>query len=431
MMAAWIVLLLAQDPAAAGAAYRDGLHAFERGRPDVAAAKFQLALEHLDEETPALYFRDREGRHRLAYYPRYMLARALLAQERVPEAVVHLERSQHPGAEAALRDALARLDPSAPAESPVRAALRRRVEELCEAGRFEDALRTADADPALSDRVRVRRAQAVEPRARALAEALERLEDLDPLRQPEAIADLLRPARVPPSMQALPDPPLRWARRFGELVEREAPRLRRAATLPVEQSLATAAAFGASAKEARDAGCPRGVLAAIRAAHAVRLARLEAPSTTEAEARVLLDAAEASVRDATALGVPERDVRAFAERVAARRRGNEALSVELARAREAAEALEDPARMADPAALADAASRIEAIGPVPDAVRARLAVRRALLEASRLFLEGETDAAVAARCGPAIAEALALDPAAAEAFEGLSPRLRALQPAAK
>ncbi|HYF55392.1 MAG TPA: hypothetical protein VEA41_14135, partial [Salinarimonas sp.] len=131
------------------------------------------------------------------------------------------------------------------------------------------------------------------------------------------------------------------------------------------------------------------------------------------------------------LGLPEGDVRAFADRVSQRRRRSEALRVELGRARDAAAALEDPARMADPDALAEAAAAVEALGPVPASVRARLTVQRALLEASRLFLEGETDAAVAARCGPLIAEALALDPTAAEAFEGLSPRLRALRPAAK
>jgi Flp pilus assembly protein TadD len=62
-------LALGDDAAVAGAAYREAQDALRLGRCEDAVAKLQEALRAEPKETEKLLYRDREGRHREAYYP--------------------------------------------------------------------------------------------------------------------------------------------------------------------------------------------------------------------------------------------------------------------------------------------------------------------------------------------------------------------------
>lgn len=445
------ILVLAQDPARAGAAYLDGLAALQEGRADAAAARFQEALRHLPEEDPRLQYRDREGRHSVAYHPRFQLARARRAQaeaegapaeDLLAEAVVHLGLSRHPDAPALAEDVRARLERARAARTAaedaaaVRTAVRARIDALCRERRFEDALAAARGvlDPreqaGLAARVEERRREVIDGHRRGLRAALEGLADLDPVAKADALPGLLEPGRVPAAVQASPPPELAWLGRFAELVERRRAQIRGAADLPAAEAVALADALEAAAAEAPE---PAGARAARAVARAVLRARLEARPAGELPA--LLAAAEGW--SAARRGEREEDVAAWRERVGAVRAEVEARGRREAQARaalaEARAVLEDPERMSDEAALEAAA---EAVGRLDEVLRgqeldgglrAALVLEAGVLRAARGCLKGEPEEAVVRRAGPALERAWRLDAAVVEGRRGsLSPRLAAL-----
>src|SRR5207247_1911259 len=137
---------------------------FEEKKYEEAAKAFEEALRHEPGESPSLKYRDTEGRHRHAYYPHYELALARLGQaqaeaspyvkrERLQSAVQSLSQTSHSegssrlaGARTQLEElekAIAELEASTP--PPELAQIRTKVDRLCEAQNYEEALRELEA----------------------------------------------------------------------------------------------------------------------------------------------------------------------------------------------------------------------------------------------------------------------------------------------
>ncbi len=337
-LAVAVLLALKGDPAPAGAAYARGVQLLEERKFEEAAAAFEEALRHEAEESPVLRYRDAAGRHRHAYYPHYLLARARAAQakaeagpyvrrERLEAAVRHLGLTIHPDGPAllgetaqaleALRKAIAEAE--ATAVPPEVAQLRARVDRHCEASNFEEAFREIEAGAELLRRhgkiraeilasARSRQQAALKNYETILVSRLDSISRTDPTVEAEVVLPLLKPARVPPEITKDPAPRFRWLLEFCDLYEKELERVRGAASLDLERLLPSAEAFDGLAARALDVDLFNGFRAARNLAHTMRLARLKelaasadrpdtnlpgTPAFREASAR-LLEAADAS-----------------------------------------------------------------------------------------------------------------------------------------
>jgi tetratricopeptide (TPR) repeat protein len=466
-----LLLVLAtacDDDAAAGAAYRAALEALNQGMYEEAVGKIQESLRHQPRETDKLYYRDRDGRHKEAYYPHFAWAqvRALQARketaaarrrELIRDGLVHLDLTAHPDA-AALRDALRgelavvekALSEPAPEDAAV-AALRDRIDQLCDREQFEDALRAQEAEKALLDRhpdVRTRLREMVESRRttvlaryeKALELALERAALAPPLEDPEAIPIMLRGAALPRSVAEPVAGRFVWLRSFLSLCEERLPKLRSGAGEPD-----SADAFEKSAVAAVEAGTPAGFRAARNIAQAIRWSRIEplAGGRNDAELEPLIAGAlESSARCrkllngrkdlegtlSTVVGSFEARVQRAGDQLAERKRFREQLNRWLAQSQET---LGRPSTMADPDALRAAARSFDSLEThpawptAPSTVRAGALWTRGVLELIALLLEGEAVPAAVDRVAPRLKDARALDPAVAAAGERrLSPKLR-------
>jgi hypothetical protein len=448
------LLVLVQDPSKAGAAYQEGLSALQDGRPDAAAARFQEALRQLPEEDPRLQYRDREGRHSVAYHPRFGLAQARAAQaladpakveELLGEAVALLGLSRHPDAPALLEELRKRIDDARAARAAaqdsaaVAAAVRKRVDALCEEQRYEDALAAARGvvvpreRSALTARIEARRQEVVDGCLRAMRTGLDSVAALDPVEKADALPGLLEPGRVPAAVQASPPPPLVWLGRFAELLERRRAQIRGASELPGPDAVALAEAFDRAAAEADQADCPSGARAARAVARGVLRARIEARPGKD----LPLLLGEAGRRWAPQAGERDADLEPWRKRIAAVRDEAQARSLREERAwtalRLSEALLSDPERMSDETALeagADALERLEAdlrVQELEAPLQARLAFVLGLLRATRGWLAGESEEAVVRRAGPALERAWRLDAdLIAERRASVSPRLGGL-----
>lgn len=428
-------ILLLADAAQAGAAYKEALDAVRLGKYEDAVARLQEAIRHEPRETDRLQYRDKEGRHKEAYYPHYVWAQARALQARgetglgrrrelLREAIAHLELTQHPQAAtlaAAVKDDLAEVEKTA--ATPVTpdasiGALRRRIEGLCDQERFVEASRAADGEKALLDRFPAERTalreaigshrKAVVARyARSLEQGLETVA-ATPALEREAILRLLRPALPPATVSESPEPRFVWLARFLSIV-------------PTPEALETSAA------EAVDAGLPSGARAALAIARDLRIRTLTACRDDRRMETLLADAEQVHRRCDPSLRSDAYERRLQELRGALRERTllRDDLGRWLGRAERA---LEDPATMSDPVKLTTIANDLSALeqrapwGQVSAAARARGLFARAVLEAVAAVLEG---AAPPQPC-PGIKAARTLDPEVAAAWKDrLSPKLRA------
>lgn len=469
-----LLLVLAttcDDDAAAGSAYRAALDAMTQGKYEEAVGKLQESLRHQPRETDKLFFRDRDGRHKEAYYPHFVWAQVRSQQSRkepaaarrrelIRDGLVHLDLTAHPDA-SGLRDTLRAdlavvekaLSEPAPEDTAV-AALRDRIDQLCDREQFEEALRIQAAEQALLDRhpdVRTRMREMIESRRstvvaryeKALELALERVALAPPLEDPDAIPPMLRSASLPRTVADPASGRFVWLRSFLSLCEERLPALRTPAA--ATGALESADAFEKSALAAVDAGTVAGFRAARNIAQAIRWSRIEplAGGRNDGELEPLIAGSlESTARCrkllngrkdvegvlSTVVGSFESRLQRAADQLAERKRYREQLTRWLGQAQEA---LKRPSTMADPDALRTAARAFDpmethaAWPTVPAATRAGALWTRALLELVALVLEGEPVATAVDRVAPRLQDARTLDPGLTAAGEQrLSPKIR-------
>ena len=469
-----LLLVLAttcDDDAAAGSAYRAALEALNQGKYEEAVGKLQESLRHQPRETDKLFYRDRDGRHKEEYYPHFVWAQvrsrqagkepaAARRREWIRDGLVHLDLTAHPDA-AGLRDTLRgdlavvekALSEPAP-EDTAAAALRDRIDQLCDREQFEEALKLQAAEQALLDRhpdLRTRMRELIENRRstvlaryeKALELALERVALAPPLEDPEAIPPMLRAASLPRTVADPAAGRFVWLRSFLSLCEDRLPTLR--SPVAGTTALESADAFEKSALAAVEAGTPAGFRAARTIAQAIRWSRIEplAGGRNDADLEPLIAGAlESTARCrkllngrkdvdgvlSTVVGSFETRLQRVADQLAERKRYREQLTRWLGQAQET---LGRPATMADPDALRTAARAFDPMETnagwqtVPAATRAGALWTRALLELVALLLEGEPVATAVDRVAPRLRDARTLDPGVTTAGERrLSPKIR-------
>lgn len=300
-----LALVAAGDPAPAGAAYTRGLQLLEEKKHDEAAAAFEEALRHEPAEAPTLRYRDESGRHRHAYFPHYLLARARLAQaqkeaapyvrrERLQAAVRHLGLTVHPEGRARMNEASVALEEleraiaeaEAVAVPPEVAQLRSRIDRLCEASSFEEAFREIEAAAELLRRhekirneilasARNRQRAAIQSYETILTSRLDSISRTDPTYEAEVVLPLLKPARVPAEITKDPAPRFRWLLEFCAVYEKDLELVRGSATLDLDRLIPSAAGFDALAAKAIEIDLFNGFRAARNMAHSMRTARLK------------------------------------------------------------------------------------------------------------------------------------------------------------
>lgn len=456
------VLAACDDAALAGAAYRDALEALRTGRYEDAVARLQEAVRCEPRETEKLQYRDRDGRHKEPYFPHYVWAQARTLQARAEpnparqrrlyrEAVTHLELTEHPSAAQALASvsadlaAVEKLASTPATEDAGLAALRRRIDDLCDQEQFLEAAQLMKVHQALLDRfpadrdalaevLKNRRRAVLDRYEKSLIQALEVIAVNAPLDKPESLPILLRGSKLPPGIADPPDSRFEWARDFLAALDRELPALRGAAQAPADEILRCASAFDQAALRALEAGLPAGFRASANIAAALRRSRIEALAGGGDDAsleRVLADAEESEDRTFRKAGregtadphaARRHEVRGLLE---ARTKARETVAAWSARAELA---LRDAASMAEPDALRAVAREFPPLeesaawpGLAP-ALRARALRARGLLDAVASLLEGEATPEAAAH---RVRAARQLDPAGFEPWAGgLPPRLK-------
>lgn len=299
-----LVLLAAGDAAPAGAAYARGLEHLEARRFDEAVTALEEALRHSADETPALKYRNEQGRNRHAYYPQYALARARLGQaEKEPLPYVKRERLQ-----AALRGftATAHADGAARAEAtrktlealekaiaeaeanavpPELTALKAKVDRLCEAADFEGGFKElADGAELLAkypkvrndllNSTRNRQQAAIRNYDTILGSRLDSISRTDPTYEADVVLPLLKPARVPPEVAKDPPARFKWLAEMCEVFEKHLASVKGAASLAPAAAIETSGAFEALAGKALAIDLVAGYRASRNMAHAIRMARL-------------------------------------------------------------------------------------------------------------------------------------------------------------
>jgi hypothetical protein len=492
-----LLLALAGDPAEAGAAYLDGLKRLEERKFDEAVRAFEEALRSEPVESPSLRYRNADGRRRHPYHPRFALGLARLGQAEV-EPNLYTKRERLQAAQLLFgqtayadgprrRDETARLienlekviaENEANAVPPEVAALKSKVDRLCEAAAFEEAFSEIAAGAALLERfpktrdgllqtTRNRQAAVLRNYETILISRLDSISRTDPTYEAEVVLPLLTPARVPPEVIKTPDARFRWLNDFCARYEKELDTVRNAATLETGRLLATAAAFDALAKSAAEIGLFNGFRAARNMGHAMRMARLkelaaaaEKPESDlpgdaafKASSGGLLDASDASRTQAEALLTPlakAEDVKKYvAADVPYQKRQVDALRAKIREVTTAYErriaadgvAKDSEGRILVPAVMAspDECRKVSRIlstqesqvwfETLPAPIRARTLFARAVCEATAAFLEAEPPARVAERCRGDLLRAVGLDANVQKPWQDqgrLSPRLAAL-----
>lgn len=477
-----ILLLFAltccDDAAQAGAAYRDAQEALRAGRYDEAVAKLQEAIRFEPRETDKLMYRDRDGRHREAYYPHYVWSQARTQQAQAEsnpdrrrtllrEALTHLDLTEHPSASSlseSVKKDLATAEKLASGPTAADAALqelRGKVLTLCDQERFDEARRTLAGEAGLLDRSPAERAtlqETIDNRRRstltrydhAMNLALETVASSPLSGKPDSLLPLLEPALVPPAVMEKPDARFVWLRDFYSLVERELPTLRAGDQASSAAVLRCARAFEQSALPAFDAGSFPGYRAALNVADTIRSARIASLASGRDDPQLdpfLSDSEQVLQRRETFLSRgsgPADEVRKYqtgvlAAGAAALRRVRERLD-ERRRLRSALDrwssqgdrALLDPAVMGSPAALkafAREGAPLEnstAWGELPPGLKAKVLFSRAILDLVAGILEGEAAGPIRERISPLIRSARTLDPEVEATWkERLSPKIRA------
>jgi len=468
-------LSLRDDAAVAGAAYRDAQEALRLGRCEDAVAKLQEALRAEPKETDKLLYRDREGRHREAYYPHYVWsqARALQARseanpvrrrELLREAQAHAELTEHPGAAALLESVKADLAavknpaPAPPPESPV-VPLRRRILDLCDRERFEEASRALAAEAAMLERYPAERGPLVETFEnqrrsalrlydQAMTIALETIAASSWTGKPDSVPLLLRPALVPATVSEQPDARFVWLRDFLSLYERELPALRAWDKQDAAAVIHCAGGFEESAFRALEAGSFPGFRAALAVADTLRNSRMAGLDTAHEDAALdlILAASEKAVQRREAIlsrtAGPSEEIDAYrketlATALAALRRTRQTLE-ERRRLREdldgwilrGTRTLSDPSSMSSPAALkamireGSPYEAAPAWKELPADRRARGLFLRGILELMAGILDGEAAGPLRERLEPVFRNARALDPGVAAPWKDLlSPKI--------
>jgi hypothetical protein len=468
-------LAFGDDAAVAGAAYREAQDALRLGRCEDAVAKLQEALRAEPKETEKLLYRDREGRHREAYYPHYVWSQARTLQARgeanptrrrdlLREAQAHLELTEHPGAAGLLETVKAELAavknpaPAPPPDAPL-VPLRRRVLELCDRDLYEEAARALAAEAALLERFPAERATLLETLEnqrrstlrrydQAMTLALETIAASSWTGKPDSVPLLLRPALVPPSVSEKPDPRFVWLRDFLTLYERELPTLRAWDRQDAAAAIRCAGGFEESAFRAFEAGSFPGFRAAHNIADTLRSAKMSGLDAAHADPQLdlILGASEKALqrREAylsRASGSSEEiesyKTETLATAVAALRRTRENLE-ERRRLRDdfdqwmlrGSRALSDPTSMSNPAALKTIAREgapfegTPAWKELPAGRRAVGLYLRGILELMAGILEGEAAGPLRERLEPVFRNARAMDPNVATPWKDrLSPKI--------
>jgi hypothetical protein len=492
-----LALSCAGDPAPAGAAYQRGLRLLEEKKYDDAVTAMEEALRSEPVENPSLRYRNAEGRRRHAYHPRFVLGLARLGQaerevslytkrERLQAALLLFGQTSYSEAPRR-RDETARAiedldkviaENEAAAVPPEVAALRAKVDRLCEASAFEEAFAEIVRGAAVLERypkVRDTMTQATRNRQLAvlrnyetiLVSRLDSISRTDPTYEAEVVLPLLTPARVPAEVMKEPEARFRWLNEFCDRYEKELDSVRSAATLETERLLASAATFDALAKSAAERGLFNGFRAARNMGHAMRMARLkelaaaaekpdsDLPGAAEFKASTsrLLDASDDSRAKAEALLSPiagTEDVRKYvAGELPYHKRQIEAVRGKIREvttaydrrvaadgvAKVSETAILTPAVMASPEECRKVSRTLSAqesqvwFESLPAAIRARTLFARAVCEATTAFLEAEPSNRVAERCRGDLLRAFGLDAAVQKSWQDqgrLSPRLAAL-----
>ena len=492
-----LLLLAAGDPAVAGASYLDGLQRLEDRKFDDAVRAFEEALRSEPVESPSLRYRNTEGRRRHPYHPRFALGLARLGQAEV-EPNLYTKRERLQAAQILFgqttfadgprrRDEAGRLiedlekviaENEANAVPPEVAALRAKVDRLCEAAAFEDAFTEIAGGAALLERFpKVRDALVQTTRNRQTAvlrnyetiliSRLDSISRTDPTYEAEVVLPLLTPARVPPEVIKNPDARFRWLNDFCARYEKELDSVRGAATLETGRLLASAAAFDTLAASAAEIGLFNGFRAARNMGHAMRMARLkelaaaaEKPESDlpgdaafKASSSGLLDASDASRTKAEAILTPKATAEDVKKYVAAElpyhKRQVDAVRAKIKEVTTAYErrvaadsvAKDSESKILVPAVMAspDECRKVSRVlstqesqvwfETLPAPIRARTLFARAVCEATAAFLEAETSARVAERCRGDLLRAIGLDASVQKPWQDqgrLSPRLVAL-----
>jgi hypothetical protein len=481
MIALLLVLFCCDDAAQAGAAYRDALEAIRKKTYDDAIAKLQEALRYQPRETDRLIYRDRDGRHREAYYPHYFWAqaRSLQArgeanaaqrQEHLREAQLHLELSEHPETAGALESVkreitdLEKATAPPPALDPALTALRVQIATLCDQERFGEASRIIARESALLDRnapdraqlldmIDRRRSMVLARHDRALLLTLETLSSASPLDSPETIPPMIQPVQLPATVTETPAPVYRWLQEFQALFEGELPTLRNPDAAGFRPLLDCAGAFDRSASRACAAGTFAGFRAAMNVSDSLRTTRLALLKDGRDDAQLtravadweqslskrepLLAACAAAKGEAeayrtTVLAPRRAALSKIRERMEQRTRLRQDLDLWISGSEQL---LEDRTTMAHPSPLRTAlrdASSLEAaavweeIGPGP---RSKALYSHAVLELVLGLLEDAPADPLRERVGALLRSARALDPDVDKLWKDrLSPKLKAWLP---
>jgi hypothetical protein len=493
---------LAGDAAPAGAAYTRGVHLLGQKNFEEAAAAFEEALRHEPVEAETIRYRDGYGRHRHSYWPRFLLGCARFEQasrENAPyvkrghlqEAIRNLRLTEHADAPARLAEAETALEQlekaiaeaEASAVPPELAQLKARVDQLCEASSFEEALQAIlDASELLRRYERVKNDLVATTRNRQratlrnyetlLTSRLDSISRTDPTYESEIVLPLLKPARVPDTVMKDPEARFRWLVDFCAVYERELPIVRAAGTLDPAKILPSAEAFDALGRQALQIDLFNGFRAARNMAHAMRMARLKElalaadkpdsvlPGTAgfKADTAKLLESLDASriraekdlaARVSASTAVSDELKKYIETDLPYQKRQIEAVFGKVrevtvaydrrvsaeASAKTAEDGILTPGRMSDPAEarkISRALSQLESeayFETLPAPVRARVLFARAVSEAVGAFLEADPPARVAEKVRGDVLRASGLDPGVAKPWlDGgrLSPRLSVL-----
>lgn len=338
-----LVFALAND-AEAGASYVKGVKLLEEKKYDEAVQALEAAVKFQRQESPALRYRDDEGRYRHAYYPNFLLGRARLGQaqteasldirlDRLENALAYLKRSTHPDAksteavaEAAIEKAKKDIeDRNLNTPPPEILELRTKINGLVDLEKFEEAFKELQAadkhfaghharlKPPILALISTRLEAVLKRYNDVMLGRLESISRSDPTLEAETIIPQLRPARVPPEVKKDPAARFKWLLGFFDFYEKEVDLVREATTLPVDTVLKSTASFDFAADQALGVDVFPGYRAARNMAHYIRRARLrewvETGDPAKAEYRATGDkilAAAAEMRKKTEAELRER-----------------------------------------------------------------------------------------------------------------------------
>ncbi len=300
-----LVFALAND-AEAGASYVKGVKLLEEKKFDEAVQALEAAVKFQRQESPAMRYRDDEGRYRHAYYPNFLLGRARLGQaqgeasldirlDRLENSLAYLKRSTHPEAkpteavvEAAIEKAKKDIE-DRNLNTPPQEILdvRAKINGLCDLEKFEEAYKELQAvdksfagyharlKPPILALITTRQDAVLKRYDVVMLGRLEGISRSDPTLEAETIIPQLRPACVPPEVKRDPAARFKWLLGFFSFYEKEVDVVREATTLPVDTVLKSTASFDFAADQAIGVDVFPGYRAARNMAHYIRRARLD------------------------------------------------------------------------------------------------------------------------------------------------------------